>query len=91
MTTIEQDVQTLRVIRTETISASPDIVWEALLHQVGPGAEFEPDKPMNMVLEARPGGRWYRDLGGDAGHLWGHVQVIKPGKLLELCGPMFMS
>ena len=46
---------------------------------------------MAMKLEPWPGGRWYRDLGNNAGHLWGHVQVIKPPLLLELCGPMFMS
>jgi hypothetical protein len=44
-----------------------------------------------MKLEAFPGGRWYRDLGSNAGHLWGHVQVIKPPLLLEIAGPMFMS
>jgi uncharacterized protein YndB with AHSA1/START domain len=48
-------------------------------------------KPFPMVIEPRPGGRWYRDLGDDAGHLWGHVQVIKPPTLIEICGPMFMS
>jgi uncharacterized protein YndB with AHSA1/START domain len=46
---------------------------------------------MPMRLERRPGGRWYRDLGDDAGHLWGFVQVIKPPTLLEISGPMFMS
>jgi uncharacterized protein YndB with AHSA1/START domain len=51
-----------------------------------------PDKsPFPMKFEARPGGRWFRDLGNDAGHLWGHVQVIKPPTLIEICGPMFMS
>ena len=29
--------------------------------------------------------------GNNAGDLWGHVQVIKPPKLLEIVGPMFMS
>jgi uncharacterized protein YndB with AHSA1/START domain len=91
MTTIEQDVQTLHISKSETIAAPPDVVWEALLHQMGPGGEFEPGKSMNMVLEAHPGGRWWRDLGNGTGHLWAHVQVIKPNKLLELCGPMFMS
>jgi hypothetical protein len=46
---------------------------------------------MPMKIELWPGGRWYRDLGNNTGHLWAHVQVIKPPKLLELCGPMFMS
>ena len=54
--------------------------------------QMPPDgKPFQMTIEARPGGRWYRDLGNDAGHFWGHVQVIKPPTLLELCGPMFVS
>lgn len=91
MTTVEQDVQTLRITRSELIAATPEGVWEALLHHMGPGTEFEPGKAMNMKLEAFPGGRWYRDLGEGVGHLWGHVQVIKPNKLLEIYGQMFMS
>lgn len=46
---------------------------------------------MALALEARPGGRWFRDLGNDAGHLWAFVQSIKPGALLELTGPLWMS
>ncbi len=46
---------------------------------------------MHMKLETRPGGRWYRDLGDENGHLWGHVQAIKRHTLLELSGPLFMS
>ena len=44
-----------------------------------------------MVLEPRPGGRWFRDLGNDDGHFWGHVQAIKRPTLLEVVGPLFMS
>ncbi len=44
-----------------------------------------------MKLEPWVGGRWFRDLGNNTGHLWGHVQVIKPPKLLELVGPTMMS
>ena len=44
-----------------------------------------------MKLEAFPGGRWFRDLGNHTGHLWGHVQFIKPPTLLEIYGPMPMS
>jgi hypothetical protein len=46
---------------------------------------------MQMTLEQWAGGRWFRDRGNGIGHLWGHVQVIKPPVLLELSGPMFMS
>ena len=48
-------------------------------------------KPLPMMLEAHPGGRWYRDLGGDNGHLWAFVQSIKRPVLLEFWGPLFMS
>ena len=44
-----------------------------------------------LRLEPWPGGRWFRDLGEGAGHLWGFVQVIKPPTLLEIHGPLFMS
>ena len=44
-----------------------------------------------MKIEAWPGGRWYRDLGNNDGHLWGHVQSIKRPTLLEITGPLFMS
>jgi len=46
---------------------------------------------MPLELERFPGGRWFRDLGNNTGHLWGFVQVIKPPTLLEIQGPMFMS
>ena len=48
-------------------------------------------KELNMKLEPWVGGRWFRDLGNNTGHLWGHVQVIKPPKVLELVGPTMMS
>jgi hypothetical protein len=41
--------------------------------------------------EKRPGGRWYRDLGGNAEYFWAHGQSIKPPTLLEFYGPLFMS
>ncbi len=86
-----QAVETLEISKTETIAAPADVVWEALLEQLGPGFETETGSPMPMTIEAWPGGRWYRDLGKKTGHFWGHVQVIKPGALLEITGPMFMS
>ncbi len=46
---------------------------------------------MPLKLERFPGGRWFRDLGDNAGHLWGFVQVIKAPTLLEIQGPMAMS
>jgi hypothetical protein len=46
---------------------------------------------MPMKIEPWPGGRWFRDLGGDNGHYWGTVQAIKKPSLLEISGPLFMS
>ncbi len=46
---------------------------------------------MPLTLEPWVGGRYFRDLGNNTGHLWAHVQVIKPPSLLELHGPLMMS
>jgi len=88
--TPESTVQTLEVNKIEDINASAEIVFESILASLGPESEFG-HKKFPMIFEAWPGGRWYRDLGNNAGHLWGHVQVIKPPRLIEICGPMFMS
>src|SRR5580692_1403638 len=83
-------VQAFEIIKQEEIAAPIEIVFETILEQMGP-LNSTPEKPMPMVLEAWPGGRWYRDLGNNTGHFWGTVQSIKPPTLLEICGPMFMS
>jgi len=85
------DVASVHIQKESVINAPQAIVWEAVLAELGPESEMPDGKPFPFVLEAFPGGRWFRDLGNDAGHLWGHVQVIKPPALIELCGPMFMS
>ena len=46
---------------------------------------------LELQIEAKPGGRWYRDLADNNGHLWGFVQAIKRPTLLEINGPLFMS
>ena len=86
----QQSVQTLHVQKDQVIEASGEIVWESILEEFAAGAPAN-GAPMPMKFEPWPGGRWYRDLGNNAGHFWAHVQVIKPPKLLELCGPLFMS
>jgi hypothetical protein len=74
-----------------TVRASLDVTFDSLLEQMGPGSENGDGTPMPMVLEAWPGGRWFRDLGQGNGHFWGHVQAIKRPTLLEITGPLFMS
>jgi len=84
-------VETLEIRNEVEIEAPIDLSFQALLDELGPEGRGPDDKPLSMKLEAWPGGRWYRDLGNNAGHLWAHVQVIKPPTLLELYGPMPMS
>ena len=88
--TEETAVQTLVIRKEELIDAPIEIAFQAMLDELGPESQMPDGKPMPLTLEAWPGGRWYRDLGNNAGHLWGHVQVIKPPGLLELWGPMPM-
>jgi uncharacterized protein YndB with AHSA1/START domain len=83
-------VQAFEIIKEEEIAAPIEIVFETILEQMGP-LNSTPEKPMPMVLEAWPGGRWYRDLGNKTGHFWGTVQAIKAPSLLEIWGPLFMS
>jgi len=93
ITTIEPtlDNLTLNITQEMHVKASLQATFDALLEQMGPENETHEGKPMPMVIEARPGGRWYRDLGRENGHLWGHVQAIKRPELLEICGPLFLS
>src|SRR5277367_3542879 len=80
-----EEIKSLNVSKEVLIAAPMDVVFETILEPHGPMKE------MSLKIEPWPGGRWFRDLGNNTGHLWGHVQVIKPPKLLEICGPMMMS
>lgn len=66
-------------------------VFDGVVKQFSERSSTPDGQPMTLELELRPGGRWFRDLGDDGGHLWGVVQVVKPPHLLELSGPLFMS
>ena len=87
----EQAIQTLEVIKDMEIAAPIDMVFETILEQMGPYNVHPDGSPLPMKLEAWPGGRWYRDLGNNSGHFWGHVQAILSPTLLEITGPLFMS
>lgn len=82
---------TLNLTQEIHVRASLADTFEALLEQMGPANETPEGQPLPMTLEARPGGRWFRDLGNDNGHFWGQVQAIKRPALLEITGPLFMS
>jgi hypothetical protein len=82
---MEMHKLTLEIEQQIIVKVSLATAFEGLLKQLSDV------NAMPLKLERFPGGRWYRDLENDAGHLWGFVQVIKPPTLLEICGPMFMS
>lgn len=82
---------TLNITQEMRVEASLEATFDALLEQMGPANETPDGMPLPMTIEPRPGGRWFRDLGGDNGHFWGHVQAIKRPTLLEITGPLFIS
>jgi len=92
------EVQTLNQAIVEfsqeiTIDAPPAEVFEGMVHRLTDGHRGGPPDlaPLRLELERKPGGRWFRNLGEDTGHLWGFVQSYRPPTLLEIFGPMFMS
>jgi hypothetical protein len=91
MTTTASASETFTITEEIVVRASIDRTFESLMAQMGRLNETPEGAPLPMVLEPRPGGRWYRELGGDNGHLWGFVQSIKRPSLLEIWGPLFMS
>ncbi|MFZ4575210.1 MAG: SRPBCC family protein [Phycisphaerales bacterium] len=90
-----ETVHTLHIRQEILIAATPEVTFEAVLAELGPGSQGPDGKPFPMKIEPWVGGRWFRDLGETGGHkyghLWGHVQVIKAPTLLELTGPIPMS
>ena len=81
----------IQVVRSVEINVPLEIAFEELLEQVGPANATPDGTSMPMKLEPWPGGRWFRDLGQQNGHFWGHIQAIKRPELLEIAGPLFMS
>jgi hypothetical protein len=82
---------TLNIAEEIHVRASLEATFAALLEEIGPHNVRPDGTPMPLKIEPWPGGRWYRDLGNNDGHLWGHVQSIKRPTLLEITGPLFMS
>jgi len=85
------EAQTVTVTEEISVRASLQRTFDSLLANMGRLNQSPDGTPLPMVLEPQPGGRWYRELGGDNGHLWGFVQSIKRPTLLEIWGPLFMS
>src|SRR5271154_4775592 len=82
---------TMEIVQEIHVRAPMDVTFDALLEEIGPNNQTHDGKPMPLKIEPWPGGRWYRDLGGNDGHFWGQVQAIKRPTLFEITGPLFMS
>jgi hypothetical protein len=93
MTTVAPAIENVSLNITEEIRVRSSLIatFAALLEEMGPSNEGHNSAAMPMVLEPWPGGRWFRDLGDNNGHLWGHVQAFKRPALLEITGPLMMS
>jgi uncharacterized protein YndB with AHSA1/START domain len=91
MTTAALATETFTIKEEIRVRASLEKTFASLLVQMGRENRTPDGKPLPMVIEPRPGGRWFRDLGGENGHLWGFVQSIKRPTLLEIWGPLFVS
>ncbi|MGE5836257.1 MAG: SRPBCC domain-containing protein, partial [Acidobacteriota bacterium] len=85
------EMQTFTITEEINVRASLEQTFTSLLVQMGRQNQKPDGTPLPMVIEPRPGGRWYRDLGGENGHLWGFVQSVKRPTLLEIFGPLFLS
>lgn len=90
-TTTALENLTLNIDQEIRVHASLEATFAALLEEMGPSNRKPDGEAMPMKLEAWPGGRWFRDLGENTGHFWGHVQAIKRPTLIEITGPLFMS
>jgi len=82
---------TLDLLQETRVTASIEDTFAALLDELGPHMVGMADAPLPMIIEANPGGRWYRDLGNGDGHFWGTVKAIRKPNLLEIVGPLMMS
>ena len=93
MTALAPAIENLSLNVTEELQVRSSLTttFAALLEEMGPSNQGYKGAPMPMTLEPWPGGRWFRDLGENDGHLWGYVQAIKRPTLLEITGPLMMS
>ena len=91
MTMTAPIVDTFTITEEILVHASKADTFDSILTQLGEENETPDGNSLSMVIEAHPGGRWYRNLGDGNGHLWGFVQSIKRPVMLEFFGPLFMS
>ena len=62
------ETQTFTINEEIAVRASVEQTFASLVAQMGRLNETPEGTPLPMVLELHPGGRWYRELGGENGH-----------------------
>lgn len=62
---------------TIDIKAKRERVFEGIIDQMTHLSTDDKGGKLKFQLERWPGGRWYRDLGDNKGHLWGFVQSYR--------------
>jgi hypothetical protein len=64
-----ESIQTFEIRKEIEIAAPIEVTFEAVLDELGPEGQMPDGRPLPMKIEPSPGGRWYRDLGNNTGHL----------------------
>jgi len=59
------EMQTFTITEEIAVRATVEQTFASLLAQMGRLNEAPDGTPLPMMLEPYPGGRWFRDLGGD--------------------------
>ena len=76
MTTMTRVNESFTITEEILVRATLEKTFAYLIAQLGRLNETPDGKPLPMTLEPHPGGRWFRDLGGDNGHLWGYPTAM---------------
>ena len=83
-TTPTTDNLTLNLTLETLVRASMAVTFESVIAQMGRLNETPDGKPLPMVIEPWPGGRWYRDLGGEQLIEWsGALRWLVAGERTE--------
>ncbi|MEO8219092.1 MAG: SRPBCC family protein [Acidobacteriota bacterium] len=87
-----QDVSanSLRVRQVQTVSASPDRVWQSFLHieRWWSGDHTFSGDAANLRLESKPGGCFCESLPNGGGVLHMSVVYVEPGKRMTMSGAL---
>jgi uncharacterized protein YndB with AHSA1/START domain/DNA-binding transcriptional ArsR family regulator len=85
--------RTVHIEQEVAIGAPPEKVFDALTKRTAAwwGAPYLLGKPEDLVMELRPGGRFYEVWGADEGALWATVSRVQRPGILELVGAMGMG